>query len=202
MSGGRGGLFKGAGGTRCSNTHEGADLPRCSNAAASSHSAMAFYEKVKDIWYDHLTSVFSEDDIEIEHRAPSSLGIVCPVPKPQTTLRLHCYSPPTPFCIWMHLVNGMGNSPSPGQPTPGVVKQDKSSGGSVDTTKTRSGPQRVRMSSGERPMDVAKGKQSDTEALCHPPPPMREQHPWSEEESVLFPSNFRILVLLSQGGEG
>ena len=27
------------------------------------------------------------------------------------------------------------------------------------------------MSSGERPMGTAKGKQSDTEALCHPPPP-------------------------------
>ena len=62
-------------------------------------------------------------------------------------------------------------APSPGQPTPGVVKQDNSSGGSVDTTKTRSDPQRVRMSSGERPMGAAKGKQSDTEALCQPPPP-------------------------------
>ena len=72
-------------------------------------------------------------------------------------------------CIWMHLVNGMGNSPSPERPTPGVVKQDKSSGGSVDTTKTRSGPQRVRMSSGERPMGAAKGTQIDTE----PPPPPR-----------------------------
>ena len=72
--------------------------------------------------------------------------------------------------MWMHLVNGTGNSPSPGRPTPGVVKQDKSSGGSVDTTKTRSDPQRVRMSSGERPIGAAKGKQSDTEALCHPTP--------------------------------
>ena len=45
------------------------------------------------------------------------------------------------------------------------------SGGSVDTTKTRSGPQRVRMSGGERPIGAAKGKQSDAEALCHPPPP-------------------------------
>ena len=71
----------------------------------------------------------------------------------------------------MHLVNGTGNSPSLGRPTPGVVKQDKSSGGSVDGTKTRSGPQRVRMSSGERPIGAAKGKQSDTEALCQPPPP-------------------------------
>ena len=85
-----------------------------------------------------------------------------------------CWSQQTPHglrvCIWMHLVNGMGNLLSPGQPTPGVVKQDKSSRGSVDTTKTRSDPQRVRMSSGERPIGAANGKQSDTEALCHPPP--------------------------------
>ena len=39
------------------------------------------------------------------------------------------------------------------------------------TTKTRSGPQRVRMSSGERPIGAAKGTQSDPEALCQPPPP-------------------------------
>ena len=42
---------------------------------------------------------------------------------------------------------------------------------SVDTTKTRLGPRRVRMSSGERPIGAAKGKQSDTEALCQSPPP-------------------------------
>ena len=59
----------------------------------------------------------------------------------------------------------------PPPPDPGVVKQDKAARGSVDTTKTRSGPQRVRMSSGERPIGAAKGKQSDTEALCQPPPP-------------------------------
>ena len=69
----------------------------------------------------------------------------------------------------MHPVNG--TAPSPGRPTPGVVKQDKSSGGSVDTTKTRSDPQRVRMSSGERPIGAARGKQSDPKALCQPPPP-------------------------------
>ena len=71
----------------------------------------------------------------------------------------------------MPLVNGTGNSPSLGQPTHRVVKQDKSSRGSVDKTKTRSGPQRVRMSGGERPIGAAKGKQSDTEALCQPPSP-------------------------------
>ena len=81
-------------------------------------------------------------------------------PPPQ--VRKHHFSPRTPppwsrqtqhglgVCIWMQLVNGTGNSPSPGHPTPGVVKQDKSSGGSVDITKTRSDPQRVRMSSRQR----------------------------------------------------
>ena len=44
------------------------------------------------------------------------------------------------------------------------------SGGSVDTTKTRSGAQRVRMSSGERRIGTANGKQPNTEALCQPPP--------------------------------
>ena len=32
-------------------------------------------------------------------------------------------------------------------------------------------PQRVRMSSGQRPIGAAKGKQPNTEALCQPPPP-------------------------------
>ena len=77
--------------------------------------------------------------------------------------------PPPPL---PHLVNGTGTSPSLGQLTPGVVKQDKSSGGSVDTTKTRSDPQKVRMSSGKRPIGAAKGTQSDTEALCQPPLPL------------------------------
>ena len=63
-----------------------------------------------------------------------------------------------------------GQQPVSGTADPGVVKQDKSSRCSVDTTKTRSGPQRVRMSSGERPIGAAKGKQSHTEALCQPPP--------------------------------
>ena len=63
-------------------------------------------------------------------------------------------------------------APSPGRPTPGVVKQDKSSGGSIDTTKTRSGPRRVRMCTGERPIGAAKGRQPHTEALCQPPPPL------------------------------
>ena len=53
---------------------------------------------------------------------------------------------------------------------PGILKQDKSSRGSVDTTKTRLDPQWVRMSSGERPIGAAKGKQPNTEALCQNPP--------------------------------
>ena len=102
----------------------------------------------------------------------------------------------------MHLVNGTGNSPSPGQPTPGVVKQDKSSRGSVDTTKTRSDPQRVRMSSGERPIGTPKGQQLNAEALCQPPrnppcylqhapPPMLPQHapPPSHVTSIMLPPN-------------
>ena len=67
-------------------------------------------------------------------------------------------------CTWStaRAVSGTAN--------PGVVKQDKSSRGSVDTTKTRSGPQGVRMSSGERPIGAAKGKQTNTMASCQTPP--------------------------------
>ena len=54
----------------------------------------------------------------------------------------------TSGCTWS---TAQAIAPSPGRPTPGVVKQDKSSGGSVDTAKTRSGPRRVRMSSGATP---------------------------------------------------
>ena len=71
-----------------------------------------------------------------------------------------------------------GQQPVSGTADPGVVKQDKSSRGSVDTTKTRLGPQRVRMSSGERPIVAAKGKQSDTEALCQIPPPPGSPAVW------------------------
>ena len=70
----------------------------------------------------------------------------------------------------MHLVNGTGNSPSLRQPTPGVVKQDKSSGDSVDTTKTRSDPQRVRVCKGEGPIGAAKGKEINTMTSCQTPP--------------------------------
>ena len=71
----------------------------------------------------------------------------------------------------MPLVNGTGTSPSLGQPTPGVVKQDKSSGGSVDTTKPRSDPQRVGMCKGERPIGAANDKQTRTTAACPAPDP-------------------------------
>ena len=62
-----------------------------------------------------------------------------------------------------------GQQPVSGTADPGVVKQDKSSRGSVDTTKTRSDPQRGRMCKGERPVGTAKGKQPNTEALCQTP---------------------------------
>ena len=57
-----------------------------------------------------------------------------------------------------------------GTDDPGVVKQDNLSRGFVDTTRTRSDPQRVRMCKGERPIGAAKGKQTNTMASCHPPP--------------------------------
>ena len=69
----------------------------------------------------------------------------------------------------MHLVNGTGNSPSLRRPDPGVVKQDASSRGSVDTTNTRSDPQRVGTC---RPIGASNGKQTKTMASRqHPPPP-------------------------------
>ena len=61
---------------------------------------------------------------------------------------------------------------------PGVVNQDRSSRGSVDTTKTRSGVQRVRMCKKERPIGAAKGKQTNTMALCHPASLKRQVHPY------------------------
>ena len=71
------------------------------------------------------------------------------------------------------------------QPTPGVVKQDKSSGGSLDTTKS-SGPQRVRMGGGERPIGAAKGKQPNTKALCQTPLPLPEQRPCQRNSRWCF----------------
>ena len=72
-------------------------------------------------------------------------------------------------------------SPPPPPPAPstrpGVVKQHKSSRGSVDTTKPRSDPQRVGMCSGERPIGAAKGKQTGTMASCQPPPPNHQAAP-------------------------
>ena len=117
---------------------------------------------------NHTTPSFQEGD------ASADFAAAPPPPRPRQTQ--HGLG----VCLWRHLVNGTGNSLSPGQPTPGVVKQDKSSGGSVDTTKTRSGPQRVRMSSGERPIGAAKGKQPNTEALCQPPPLAQQHHPLAQ----------------------
>ena len=69
-------------------------------------------------------------------------------------------------CIWMHLVNGTGNSLSLGRPTPGVFKQDKSSRGSVDTTKTCSDPQRVRICKGQRPIGTAKRQRNQNHGVA------------------------------------
>ena len=64
-----------------------------------------------------------------------------------------------------------GNSPVSGTADPRSSQTGQVIRGSVDTTKTRSGPQRVRMCGGERPMGTAKGKQTNTVASCQPPPP-------------------------------
>ena len=64
-----------------------------------------------------------------------------------------------------------GQQPVSGTPDPGVVKQDKSSRGSIDTTKPRSDLHRVGMYSGERPIGAANGKQTSTMASCQPPSP-------------------------------
>ena len=85
-------------------------------------------------------------------------------------------------CTW----STARQQPISGTADPGVVKQDKSSRGSVDTTKTRSDPQRVRTSSGERPIGAAKGKQSDTEALCQPPPPPSVSNEWLVQRTLPF----------------
>ena len=103
------------------------------------------------------------------HAVISRPDVMAPLPTADPQESRNVGPPPPPPAT----VNSTGNSPSPGRPTPGVVKQDKSSGASVDTTKTRSGPQRVRRSSGERPIGAAKGKHPYTKALCHPPPPPR-----------------------------
>ena len=89
----------------------------------------------------------------------------------------------------------MGHPPPPpvsGTAYPGVVKQHKSSGGSVDTTKTRSDPQRVRMSSGERPIGTAKGKQPNTEALCQPPPPQAKPPPPPKTKQIFLQGKMKF----------
>ena len=65
-----------------------------------------------------------------------------------------------------------GQQPVSGTADSRLVKQDKSSRGSVDTTKTRSDPLRVGMYSGERRIGAAKGKQTNSMASCYPPPPL------------------------------
>ena len=84
----------------------------------------------------------------------------------QAFLRL-CVSPER------HRGHGCGDHQKP-KPKPKTPPATPPPPTSVDATKTRSDPQRVRMSSGERPIGAAKGKQPNTEALCPPPPPPRD----------------------------
>ena len=72
-----------------------------------------------------------------------------------------------------------GQQPVSETADPGVVKQDKSSRGSIDTTKTRPDPQRVGICSGER----STGKQTKTTASCQAPP---RAHLFSSTHFPLF----------------
>ena len=96
------------------------------------------------------------------------------VPNPPLPCTSQCWSRQTQHGLGsVHLdAPGQRHGQQPASRTadPEIVKQDTSSRGFVDTTKTRSDPRRVRMSSGERPIGAAKGKQPNTEALCQPPP--------------------------------
>ena len=90
----------------------------------------------------------------------------------------------------MHPVNGTGNSPSPGQPTPGVVKQDKSSRGSVDNNQNTFGPTEGQ---NEQWREANRRRQRQTiryQGLVPtppPPPPRRISHliPRSWHASIL-----------------
>ena len=93
-----------------------------------------------------------------------------------------------------------GQQPIFGTADPGVVKQDKSSRSSVDTTKTCSGPQRVRMSSGERPIGAAKGAMIPRPCANPPPPPSvpGPEQPWERPVSI-FAQAAGCLTPLSPG---
>ena len=53
------------------------------------------------------------------------------------------------------------------------------------------------MSSGERPIGAAKGKQSDTEALCQPPPLQSPSPPRETVTSMFFWSTSIALVCVA-----
>ena len=61
-------------------------------------------------------------------------------------------------------------SPNASGPRPGNKEKSPPSP-RTHTTQTRSDPQRVGMHNGKRPIRAAKGKQTNTMASCHPPPP-------------------------------
>ena len=64
-----------------------------------------------------------------------------------------------------------GQQPVSGTADPGVVKQDKSSRALLTRPKYVLGPQRVRRSSGERPIGAAKASNQIPRPCANPPPP-------------------------------
>ena len=93
-----------------------------------------------------------------------------------------------------------GQQPVSGTADHGVVKQDKSSGDSVDTTKTRSDPQTARMCKGERSIGAAKGKETNTMASCQPPPPPTTNT--STEHTIGRPQRLRAEGVLDYSSRG
>ena len=95
-------------------------------------------------------------------------------------LTSRCWSRQTPAwtgCVHLDAPGQRhGQQPVSGTADPGVVKQDKSSRDSIDTTKTRSDPQRVGMYNGERPIGAAKGKQTPW-PRANPPAPQLPEGP-------------------------
>ena len=83
-------------------------------------------------------------------------------------------------CQW-HAQQPVSGTANPG------VKQDTSSRGFVDITKTRADPQRVGMCSSERPIGATKGKQTKTMASCQHPPPPAWWTPWWTQRKAPLP---------------
>ena len=96
-----------------------------------------------------------------------------------------------------------GQQPVSGTADPAVIKQNKSSKASIDTTKTRAGPERVRRSSGERQQAPQKAN-NQIQRPCATSPPL--QHTMASCQTPLplpvDPSSLPVARTLKGGGGG